>query len=1100
MGKVGWVNVGLVGLLMVAQIGMMEGAIAQQNTNVEKGRSGNNYLSIDSKIDEKSDKTDNGKRFNIHTFEAKAGQKITIEVTSPDFAPSVVVMNSEKQEVASDWGYRNFKLPVFLEIPRDGLYIVVIVVKPGSPLGNYQLISRSSTQTDFELAEAEQLNQQVLQLRSEGKYQTGVPLAEKALQIRQRILGDRHPAVATSLNNLAGLYQSQGRYDKAEPLYLQALELLKSLLGDRHPAVATSLNNLAALYRNQGRYDKAEPLYLQAFELRKSLLGEHHPDVASSLNNLAGLYDRQGRYDKAEPLYIQALELFKSLLGERHPAVATSLNNLAALYDSQGRYDKAEPLYIQALELSKSLLGDRHPDVANSLNNLAALYKSQGRYDKAEPLYVQALELFKSLLGERHPSVATSLNNLAALYQSQGRYDKAEPLFIQALELRKSLLGERHPSVATSLNNLAALYQSQGRYDKAEPLFIQALELRKSLLGDRHPDVASSLNNLATLYQSQGRYDNAIALLNQGLTIEETNLSTHLAFGAEDQKQDYIAQLSGTTDGAISLHLQAQPTNPQAAQLALTTLFRRKGRILDATSLSLASLRQNLTPENQTLLNQLADRTSQLAALPYSPLLRTDPTTYRQQLQTLTQQVSDLQADLARRSATYRQQTQPITLDAIQQQIPPNTTLLEITRYKPFNPKAKESEQVGKPRYAAYLLTRDGTLTAIDLGEAAPIDQLTAEFRDALQRPTTNPTEIARQLDAALMQPIRAKLNPTHKTLLISPDSHLNLIPFAALVDENNRYLVETLNISYLTSGRDLLRLPSPNTKPDSKPSAPLLLANPDYTIASASSSPSPRPTGEGPGVRAAADLRSLSFDPLPGTAEEAKAIAPKLPGVTLLTASQATETALKQTPAPRILHIATHGFFLADLPQPKLDNSRSLFASRSFSEPRAGARPDVPVAIPVARPYNPNDNPLLRSGLALAGANRLNGGNPNSDGILTALEASQLNLRGTELVILSACETALGDVTNGEGVYGLRRAFTLAGAQTQMISLWKVSDEGTKDLMVKYYDRLLAGTGRNQALLDTQRELLNTPQYQHPYYWASFILSGNWQPLPKTP
>jgi CHAT domain-containing protein/Tfp pilus assembly protein PilF len=815
----------------------------------------------------------------------------------------------------------------------------------------------------------------------------------------------------------------------------------------------------------------------------------HHSITAISLNDLALLYLTQGRYREAEPLFQRSLKIRENQLGPDHLKVANGTESLASLYQAQGRYEEAEPLFQRSLQIRENRLGSDHYITAISLNNLAVLYLTQERYKEAEPLFQRSLKIRENQLGPDHLKVATVLNNLAELQRLQGHYGKAEQLLKRSLQILESHLSTNHLDVAVNLNNLAGVYSLQGRYEEAAPLFQRSLKIRETQLGTSHPDVSGSLRVASEAYYSQGKYNEALMSLSRSLRIEEANLSDNITLGSEAQKQDYVAKISGTIDASISLNLQAQPTNPQATHLALTTLLRRKGRILDATTTSLALLRQNLTSEDQKILNQLADRTTQLSALPYSPLLRTNPTAYQQQLKTLTQQVTELQTTLARRSATFRQQTQPITLEAIQTQIPKNTTLLEFTRYQPFNPKANPGKQWGTPRYAAYLLTRDGKIDAIDLGEAAPIDQLTADFRAALENRSTNPKPIARQLDQALMQPLRAKLPPTTNHLLISPDSHLNLIPFAALVDERDRYLIETIEISYLSSGRDLLHLQNPTTSTN----PPLLLANPDYNTASA---PRAIATANPKGTQRTTDLPDLPFPPLPSTAEEAAAIAPKLPGLTLLTATQATETALKQAQSPRILHIATHGFFIKDLPQPNLNDNRGLFASRSFFDLRAGAQPDIPIEMPTARPYNPNNNPLLRSGLALAGANRLNGGNKDSDGILTALEASQLNLRGTQLVILSACETAVGDVANGEGIYGLRRAFTLAGAQTQLISLWQVSDAGTKDLMISYYDNLVTGQGRSQALLTTQRNLLKDPQYNHPYYWASFILSGNWQPL----
>ena len=886
------------------------------------------------------------------------------------------------------------------------------------------------------------MNNLAVLYNDQGRYEKAEPLYLQALELRKSLLGDRHPDVASSLNSLASLYQSQGRYEKAEPLHLQALELRKSLLSDRHPDVASSLNNLAFLYYRQGWYEKAEPLYLQALELRKSLLGARHPDVASSLNDLALLYNSQGQYEKAESLYLQALELRRALLGDRHPDVATSLNNLALLYNSQGRYEKAEPLHLQALELRKSLLGDRHPAVAASLNDLALLYIRQGRYEKAESPLGQALELHKSLLGDRHPYVATSLNNLASLYEKQGRYEKAEPLYLQALDLGKSLLGDRHPDVASGLNNLALLYTTQGRYEKAEPFLLQALELRKSLLGDRHPDVASGLNNLALLYMSQGQYEKAIDFLAQGMQIEETNLVINLAIGAEDQKRNYLTKFNGTTNASISLHLQQASTSPKAMHLAFTNILRRKGRILGTLTDSLNQIRQNLTPPAQIQLDELSTTQTQLATLYQQGLGKLSSDQYRARLTALEQKSTQLSETLSRSSAAFQTAIQPITPESIQQQIPKDTALIELIQYQPINPKAKPQEKWGSPHYAAYILTHSGTLKAIDLGPIQPINEALTLHRQNLQDKDTPIPQLktsARKLDALLMQPIRQHLGNT-LNLLLSPDSTLNLLPFETLVDENNNYLLETHTITYLTSGRDLQRL----TPPKANNNPTLILADPYFGKPGT------------PATTRIVDLTKLTAPPLPGTRTEATEIG-KLLNTQPLLGSDATETAIKQTKSPKILHIATHGFF-----QPPTEATKT--------------------------------NPLLNSGLVLAGFQL--GKSGNDDGILTALEVSNLNLSGTKLVTLSACETGLGTTSNGEGIYGLRRALTIAGAESQVISLWKVSDDATKDLMINYYTRLNQGEGRSIALHNAQRDMLKSKDYSHPYYWAAFIPSGDWRPL----
>jgi CHAT domain-containing protein/Tfp pilus assembly protein PilF len=784
------------------------------------------------------------------------------------------------------------------------------------------------------------------------------------------------------------------------------------------------------------------------------------------------LYE-QGKYNEAIPIAERVLEIRERILGENHLDVASSMAWLAFLYSSQGRYSEAEPLYIQALEMYQKLLGTEHPDVATSLNNLALLYKSQGRYNEAEPLLKQALEMYQKLLGTEHPDVASSLHNLASLYFSQGRYNQAEPLYRQALEMRQKLLGTEHPSVATSLHNLALLYRSQGRYNQAEPLYIQALEMYQKLLGTEHPDVATSLNNLAFLYQSQGDTTQAINFLSRGLDVEEQNLNVLLATGSERQKQDSMKMISDTTYFAVSLHIKDVPNNLEASRLALTTILRRKGRILDVMTNDLQLLQENLTPENQQFLDELAAVRTQLATLIYNKPENIPDEQYRQQVANLREKSEQLEAELSRRSAEFRTFSQAVTIEAVQQLIPEDAALVEFILYQPFDAKAN---QWGKDHYAAYILKSSGEPQWVDLGEAEPIHQA-AFFRfnlalkdkkDAFIGNSDKVKQFGRKLDELLMQPIREKLgNVNH--IIISPDAELNRIPFAALVDENNRYLIESYKITYLTTGRDLIRLQLEY----SHKQPPVIVANPDYDKPG---EPTTVAVSNSRGMNQLSRGVEMSFGALPGTAEEANIIAPLLSDVTLFTQSQATENAVKQLEAPKIIHIATHGFFMPNLPRVEPDNTFGFISENT--------QQNTPI----------QENPLIRSGLALAGFNPRKSG--EDDGVLTALEVANLRLRGTKLVVLSACETGLGSIENGEGVYGLRRAFTLAGVESQLMSLWKVDDEGTKNLMIKYYQRLLQNEGRSDALRQVQLEMLNSQEYQHPYYWAAFVPIGDWSPM----
>ncbi len=955
------------------------------------------------------------------------------------------------------------------------------------------------------LQEATRLNKQAFELYQQGRYAEAEPLYQRALQIYEQSLGDTHPDVATTLNNLALLYHDQGNYAEAEPLYQRALQIYEKSLGNAHPDVATTLNNLAMLYQSQGNYAEAEPLYQRALQISEQSLGDTHPDVATTLNNLAELYRVQGNYAEAFPLYQRALQIYEQSLGDTHPLVANTFNNLAILYQSQGNYAEAEPLYQRALQICEQSLEDTHPEIANTLNNLAELYRIQSNYAEAEPLYQRALQIYEQSLGNAHPEVATTLNNLALLYHDQGNYAEAEPLYQRALQIyEQSLgnahpkvanplnnlaflyrdqgnyaeaehlyqralqileqsLGDAHPLVAASLNNLAELYQSQGNYAEAEPLYQRALQIYEQSTDDAHPDVAVSLGNLALLYQSQGRFERVLPLLSRQVSIEEATLAQVLSLGSETRKQAYANTLQNSTDIVLSFSEQS-PQRPELTRLALETILRRKGRVLDATAADNQRLRANLSEQDKSLFDQLQVQRTQLSNLLFNPPEQESANSYRAEVADLKQQIGELENTLAQRSAEFRVEVAPVTIEAVQAQLPQDATLVEFMQYQPFD---FENNSFQSSRYAAYVLSAQGKVKTVDLGEAAVIDQAISKLRQALLEPQLPIKPAARELDALLMQPIRAQIgNATH--LLLSPDGQLNLLPFAALVDENDQYLIETYQLTHLTSGRDLLRfqLFEPSQQP------PMIMGDPDYEQAAATVAAAPSPNNQ-----RSFDASSLTFLDLPGTAEEANVIAALLPDRTLLLEAEATENALKQLQSPSILHVATHGFFLQDLPLvPPPDPE----ITRSFGE--------------AVQPQGPQENPLLRSGLVLAGANQRKSG--DEDGILTALEATGLDLRGTQLVVLSACETGIGQVSNGEGVYGLRRSLVIAGAQTQLISLWLVSDTGTKDLMIDYYERLLSGQGRSEALRQTQLAMLNSEKYQHPYYWAAFISSGNWSPL----
>jgi CHAT domain-containing protein len=721
-----------------------------------------------------------------------------------------------------------------------------------------------------------------------------------------------------------------------------------------------------------------------------------------------------------------------------------------------------------------------------SLNNLANLYGALRGYAKAEPLMRRALTIREKSLGPDHPGVALSLLNLGTLYSDQGDYAKAEPFYQRALAIREKSFGPEHPLTARSLDNLAILYGAMRDYAKAEPLFQRALAIQEKSLDPWRPDVIYSLEGLARLHMAKNEIAQAIAYQSRATAVVERNLKLNLAIGSERQKLAYLATVSKQTDQTISLHLLYARHDPAARNLAATLILQRKGRALDAASESLNALRGRFNMEDRAALDKLIDARAQIARLVLDGTQRMNAERHRERVKTLEDQAEKFEAEISRRSEEFLAQSLPVTLEAVRAAIPDDAALIEFASYRPFNPKAaKEDDAFSQPRYVAYILRRWGEIEWKELGDAKAIDEAIATLRKALRDPKRKDVKnLARSVDRIVFQPLRPLLvNLTR--LLISPEGALNLIPFEALVDERGRYLVERYSISYLSSGRDLLRLQMARKSK----SGPLVIADPDFGGRRQTEATRLLKQTKGPPdklVREESPTAAFSrfyFPALPYTAEEGKAIGALLPGATLLTRRQASKEALRQSQSPAILHIATHGFFLENL----------NLTSTGERSPRKSSHDASRLLKQIEKDRSRIENPLLRAGLALAGANEQKVG---GDGILTALEVTGLNLWGTKLMTLSACDTGVGEVRNGDGVHGLRRALALAGAETQVMSLWAVSDRWTRELMVAFYRRLRQGQGRGPALRQAQLEMFKDVKRRHPYYWASFILSGEWANL----
>lgn len=876
------------------------------------------------------------------------------------------------------------------------------------------------------------------------------PPTEKELRLEE----------ARRLHNETHLLWKAGKFAEALPVGERALAMRVKELGEEHIDVSSSVSQLGLIYLELGDYEKGLELYKRSVAIREKISGPDHADLASPISNIGVIYRVLADHTNAEPYLRRALAIREKTLPPNHQSLAFTLGSLGDLYLDKGDYEKSLEYGLRSVSVTEKSLGLEHPNLVNPLGGVGNAYNSRGEYESAQKYYERAIHIAEKNFGPDHPRTGDSLGNSGISYLSQGDYAKAEPLLLRTLDIVEKSLGKEHRSYALVTYNLASLYTETGNYQKAEGLYKESIEVTEKLFGSRHSLVLLFMNGLARNYEAKGEIAQALETIKRTRQIREQYTPLVFTASSERQKLSYLRNNEFyETNLNISTHARLAPDNPQALEFSLSTILERKGRVSDAMATEFAALRRRFNANDQILLDDLKETTTQLARKILNETPRVKPEEHQKQIKELEDKKEKLEIEISRRSSEFRSQLQPVTIAAIQSLVPENAALVEFGTYYPYEPKLHDSKAYGEPRYIAYVLRQTGKIGWTDLGEVKTIKAAIDDFRNALSdSKSKNVKPLARAVDEKVMKPVRA-LTGNASQILISPDGELNLIPFEALVDEKNDYLIENYSFTYLTSGRDLMRMQIPREKNNN---AALIIANPSFG--------NPPAQISNPGTTSRSDLAETYFVQLKGTMEEARAIRNLFPNAAVLTDNQATETAFKQAVAPSILHVATHGFFLQD--EAQTNPSTRNRGSERQSEVK---------------------NPLLRSGLAFAGANRRDG---TDDGILTALEASNLNLWGTKLVVLSACDTGVGEVKNNEGVYGLRRAFFLSGTESLVMSLWSISDQVTRELMTNYYKNLKLGMGRGAALRKVQLEMLKKENRQHPFYWAAFIQSGEWANL----
>ncbi len=915
-------------------------------------------------------------------------------------------------------------------------------------------------------------------------YEKAENLYLQALEINKNIFGEEHQNYASSLNNLATLYYAMANYKKAKTLYLHALDITKKVLGEEHPVYATSLNNLAILYEDLGNYEVAKPLILKALEIRKKTLGEEHLDYATSLNVLAGLYRANGEYEKAESMYLQAIEIFKKVLGEEHPYYAFSLNNLAQLYQDLGNYKEAELLYLQALEIRKKTLGEEHLDYAASLSSLAGFYSDIGNYQKAESLYIQGLEIMKKVLGTEHPSCAIFLNSLALLYNTLGNYEKAETFVLQALIITKKVLGEEHPNYAFFLDNLAGLYTKMGNYEKAEPLVIQGLEIKKKVFGEEHPDYATSLNILIDLYQNKGNYEKAEKLLIEVLQLIKLQNKQQLGFLSEKEMSFYISSKNYVFKVYHSFILNRKNNNPALMgesynielfnkRLLLHSGMQMRQNILNAGDTTIIRIYNNWQALRKSLANQYS--------LPIEK--RTLDT------KTIEEEANTLEKQLTRSSSIFAQGQQLIKTKwkDIQSELKNNETSIEFSSFHYYDGKRwtdstyyvalvlRKNDEYPQMIYLCEEKQLDSVLNKVTGSDAQKTEQLYSA-RGVGINVTPQSLQLASKLYDLTWRPIDSLLKDIN-TVYYSPSGLLHKISFDAIAIPDSMCLLDKYKLVQLGSTAEIVG--------SEKEDRYITVSDTAFLCGGINYDQMKKDKGiendkelfaynRGPQI-SNDSTRSISWRYLPGTYKEAIYIDSLFKKNKISTAlysdSNATETMFKNLSgkAPQVIHVSTHGYFF---PEPKKEKPNEAFIKMGEET------------------YRFSENPLLRSGLILAGANYVWKGGEQTpgqdDGILTAYEVSNMNLYNTKLVVMSACETGLGDIKGSEGVFGLQRAFKMAGVDYIIMSLWKVPDKETTEFMKLFYSNCLSNHSIRESFYLTQTTMRK--KYV-PYYWAAFVL-----------
>lgn len=937
----------------------------------------------------------------------------------------------------------------------------------------------------------------------------------KQLGIEARNSGKSSGVYFGVLNALIKFYLDNGNFLKAEPLQRESTMIIYRMVGEKHPNFATMMYNQALIYRSMGNFAMAEENYLQVLKIRKENLGEKHPSYATVLKDLGNLYVLLGNFVRAEPYYQQALAIRKEVLGEKHQDYATSLNDLADMHYRMGNYKQAEENYLQASKIYLQTLGAEHEYYATSLNNLANLYEVIEQPERALKLLQQAKDIYLKKLGDKNSIYATALNNLAFQLSKSGQYEAAQIYQNQALKIRKDVLGEEHPDYANSLHNQGLLQLLKGDFSKAEQDLLQAKELRKQILGENHPDYLETLRTLCKLYTVTKKYTLAQPIYKQINLILLQQKDTYFPILSEKEKEEfYNNKIKAHFEEYNSFILENYPSNPELIQEMYNNQLATKAALLNDSN----KWKEMIINSKDSVLLDKFNAWRNIRS--YLNKIQSEQMKLKKNLvlDSLEQLSNSLEKELSKQSAYFAKMTdnKKCTWQDVQKALDKDEAAIEIIKIKKFGIQTILIDSTSKAMssYPRYGLTDSLTYVALIIKkntQKQPEIVVLPESGNALEKRYLNfyRNYVKFKINdkksyVKYWLPIDQKLKGINK-ISLSLEGVYNQINLNTLYNEKSKkFLLQEKNIFLVTNTQELTN----RAKTDFQNSSALFFGAPNYDLdnenrekivgdqrsmqrsfynrsverslnlsvergllsveRSVERNEEINENNDSPNSIASVEREAVSVTYLPGTKTEVQKITNLLTNnglkPSIFMENEALEENLKDFHNPGILHIATHGFFQDDL----------NYSSKQTS----------------------TSNPLIRSGLLLTGSahslnNRQNtlGAKYIEDGILTAFEAMNLHLDKTELVVLSACETGLGEIKNGEGVYGLQRAFKVAGAKSIIMSLWKVDDATTQELMYLFYKNWLDTKNKHLAFKKAQISLMK--KYPEPYFWGAFVLMG---------